>query len=230
MTVKVTAPILLFDIEGTTSSIHFVKNVLFPYSAEKFPEYLTNNSTDPFFLLELKSIAGAIRPDGTIDVELTTRHFLDLIKQDVKDPLLKDIQGKIWRDGYEQQAYKAHVYEDVAPNWTRWHKAGRRLAIYSSGSVQAQKLFFKYSEAGDLLSLLSGHFDLAIGPKKEQSSYSKIASELGVKPKEVAFFSDVKEELVAAKASGLQAIQVRRPQTPLATFDPFILSFSEVLL
>jgi enolase-phosphatase E1 len=228
--VKIDASYLLFDIEGTISPVTFVREVLFPYSMERMQSFFENNADDPYVLVELKMIPGATEGDGTIRADVAARYLNDLIRRDVKDPLLKEIQGRIWKEGYESGAFKAPLYEDVLPAWQSWKARGKNLGIYSSGSLQAQNLFFTHTDEGNVLNLFSHHFDLGVGPKKEKLSYEKIAKSLQLPAKVIAFFSDIKEELVAAKEAGLQVVQLRRPQTPVAAFDPFVTSFSDVIL
>ena len=200
---------VLLDIEGTVSDINFVKNVMFPYSAEKLPEFSKKNPQ----LLE-----GIALPQ-----------LLRWIEKDVKHPVLKKVQGMIWKEAFENGAFKAPLYDDVLPAWKAWSAMGLTLGIYSSGSVTAQKMFFAHSTEGNLLNYLKHHFDLDIGGKKERESYERIAEKLALNPKEILFLSDVKEELLAAKAAGFQVAHIIRPGTEPSEV-PGAYSFSELVL
>jgi enolase-phosphatase E1 len=198
------------DIEGTTSSIAFVKEVLFPYSRRR-----------------LRSFVAEQRIEG-IDVE-TMERWID---EDRKDTELKALQGLIWREGYERGEYRAHVYPDAALRLRRWHAAGHRLAVYSSGSVAAQQLFFKYSSAGDLSPLFSAWFDTETGPKREPASYRAIAVSLGELPSTITFLSDVVAELDAARSAGMKTVLVdRREDYPTPRLDvdhPRVEKFTQI--
>lgn len=203
-----TKPLILTDIEGTTSSISFVKDVLFPYARRELPRFVREHGKEPEVRRWLDAVAtecGGICGDDVI-VE-TLQGWID---QDRKHTALKALQGRLWADGYAQGDYRAHVYPDAADALRRWHEAGHALAVYSSGSVPAQKLFFGHSEAGDLLPLFSGFFDTEMGHKREAGSYRRIASALGRDPSEIVFLSDVVEELDAAREAGLRTVLVDR--------------------
>jgi enolase-phosphatase E1 len=152
--------------------------------------------------------------------------LLKWIKDDVKHPTLKSLQGMIWKKGFESGEFKSHVYKDVLPQWNIWSKKGLTLGIYSSGSATAQKLFFTHTETGDLLPYLSDHFDLDMGGKREAESYKKIAKKLNLPPKEVLFLSDVPEELAAAKLAGMSAVHIVRQGTVSVPEWPSYADFS----
>lgn len=196
--------VILTDIEGTTSSISFVHEVLFPYSAKHMAEFVRDGEADnPAVREQLDAVAersGVAREDidGLIEVLDTW------IREDRKETSLKALQGMLWEQGYQQGAFHGHVYEDAAEYLQRWHDRGLRLFVYSSGSVKAQKLIFGFSEAGDLTPFFSGYFDTRIGGKKEAQSYRNILDELGVAPETVLFLSDVEAELEAAEAAGIR--------------------------
>ncbi|HET7557423.1 MAG TPA: acireductone synthase [Rhodanobacteraceae bacterium] len=201
---------ILTDIEGTTSSIAFVKDVLFPYSREHLPAFLAAHASEPevqHWLRETAREAGVSESDR--DAVVAT--LLRWIAQDRKATPLKALQGMIWREGYETGAYRAHIYPEVAAKLREWKVRGLSLYVYSSGSVAAQKLFFAHSEAGDLTPLFDGYFDTEIGGKREANSYSRIVSEIGVPPARVMFLSDIAAELDAARAAGLRTTQLCRP-------------------
>ncbi len=145
--------------------------------------------------------------------EAAIQQLIEWIRQDVKHPVLKELQGMIWRQGYEGGVFKAPLYEDVLPAWQAWSDAGLRLGIYSSGSVVAQKLFYKYTEQGDVLGFLEAHFDLTVGGKNHALSYRAIADQLHLPAHEILFLSDRPEELVAAGEAGLLVAHIVRPGT-----------------
>ncbi len=191
--------VLLFDIEGTTTDINFVHKVLFPYATERMADFVRQNPTHP-----------AVIEVGQTNIEATIQILMQWIREDKKVGALKTLQGEIWAEGYASGAFKGHVYPDVKPAWENWQKQGRTLAIYSSGSVAAQKLIFGHSQDGDLTPLLSAYFDTKVGGKREFKSYENIAKELKVPATEVTFFSDIKEELDAARAAGMKTVHLFR--------------------
>jgi len=199
---------ILTDIEGTTTSLSFVKDVLFPYSRQRMAAFVRTRGNDPAVraqLDEVRRLAGSALTDDEAIAQL-----LRWIDEDRKIAPLKALQGMIWETGYREHDYTGHVYNDVARNLRKWKQAGLKLYVFSSGSVQAQKLIFGYSDAGDLTPLFSGYFDTTIGNKREAEAYSKIAHEIGSPVKEILFLSDIKEELDAARAAGMQTIQLAR--------------------
>mgnify|MGYP002662187058 CR=1 FL=1 len=199
---------ILTDIEGTTSSISFVKDVLFPYARRALPGFVRDHRDDPDVRRWLDVVAtehGSICNDDVI-VE-TLQGWID---QDRKHTALKALQGMIWQAGYRDADFTAHIYPDAAPALRDWHARGYPLYVYSSGSVPAQKLFFGNSDAGDLTGLFSGWYDTAMGGKREPDSYAGIAESIGVRPHEVLFLSDVVEELDAARLAGMQTVLVDR--------------------
>jgi len=194
---------IVTDIEGTTSSISFVKDVLFPYARERLPAFVETHGDTPevrHWLHEAAREAGLIEASRQEVIELLLRW----IDEDRKSTALKALQGMIWKEGYESGDYRAHLYPEVAARLHAWRGEGLHLYVYSSGSVPAQKLFFRYSEAGDLSPLFAGYFDTETGPKREQASYEKIAAAIGEQPAHILFLSDIVEELDAARAAGLR--------------------------
>lgn len=199
---------ILTDIEGTTSSISFVKDVLFPYARRALPDFVRRHGSEPDVRRWLDAVAtehGAVCSDDTI-VEI----LQGWIDEDRKHTALKALQGMIWKAGYRQADFTAHLYADAAEALREWHAAGLPLYVYSSGSVPAQKLFFGHSDAGDLTGLFSGWFDTEIGGKREAASYAHIVEAIGVPAGEIVFLSDVVEELDAAREAGLQTVLVDR--------------------
>ncbi|MEO7432588.1 MAG: acireductone synthase [Dokdonella sp.] len=200
---------ILTDIEGTTSSIRFVKDVLFPYARERLPAFVVTHTDDAdvqHWLHEAASEAGL--------VSATQQEIIDLlvswIDADRKSTALKALQGMIWHDGYASGEYRAHVYPEVPERLRAWEAAGKRLYVYSSGSVAAQKLLFGNTEAGDLSSVFSGYFDTEMGAKREVESYRRIAAAIDEPASRILFLSDIVEELDAAKAAGMQTILLAR--------------------
>lgn len=195
---------ILTDIEGTTSSISFVKDVLFPYARRELPDFVREHGHEPDVRHWLDVVAaehGAICDDAVI-VE-TLQGWID---QDRKHTALKALQGLIWQSGYRSRDFTAHLYPDVAPQLQKWQAAGHRLAVYSSGSVPAQKLLFGHTDAGNLSALFCDFFDTEVGHKRDADSYRLIADALHRSPGDVLFLSDVIAELDAARDAGMRTI------------------------
>ncbi len=200
--------LILTDIEGTTSSISFVKDVLFPYARRALPGFVRERGQEPEVRRWLDSVAtehGAVCSDDVI-VEI----LQGMIDEDRKHTALKALQGMIWQDGYRGADFTAHIYPDAAAQLRVWHEAGIPLAVYSSGSVPAQKLFFGHTDAGDLTGLFGGWFDTEVGHKREADSYREIARRLDRAPADLLFLSDVVEELDAAREAGLRTVLIDR--------------------
>ena len=199
---------VLTDIEGTTSSISFVKDVLFPYARRALPGFVRAHANDPAVRKWLDAVAaenGAMCRD-----EMVVEVLQGWIDQDRKHTALKALQGMIWAAGYRDADFTAHIYPDAADGLVRWHAAGLPLYVYSSGSVPAQRLFFGHSDAGDLTRLFSGWFDTEVGGKREADSYRRIAEAIELPASEVLFLSDVVEELDAAREAGMETVLVDR--------------------
>jgi len=216
---------VLCDIEGTTSSLSFVHDVLFPLSYDLMEDFIKQNWNSDLIRQELKPLKSE-DPDEVIQ---TLRSW---INEDRKEASLKSIQGKIWKDGFESGKIRGHVYEDVPPNFRKWQDSGIELCIFSSGSIEAQKLLFRYSEAGDLSQFISDYFDTTTGPKRESSSYKKIASELSLPAANILFLSDIQSELDAARNAGMQTTQLLREAATPKNFSghPIVRSFDEINL
>ncbi|HBW86238.1 MAG TPA: acireductone synthase [Crocinitomicaceae bacterium] len=203
---------VLSDIEGTTSSVSYVYDILFPYFRNHIGEI-----TQFAHLSEVKeSFAQVInlcqQEEGVVltTSEEVIQKLLQWSREDRKITPLKTLQGIIWDKGYQLGELKGHVYDDVAFNLEKWVLNGLNVGIYSSGSVNAQKLIFKYSVAGDLTKWFSHYFDTNIGQKRSEESYLKIASRIGLDPRDIVFLSDIQEEIDAASAAGLKTIHVLR--------------------
>lgn len=219
---------IITDVEGTTSSIAFVHEVLFPYSRARLASYVTAHAADA----GVAAILGEVRAEAgvpSLDLAGCTALLLEWHDADRKIAPLKSLQGLIWGEGYAQGALQGHIYADAAEGLRRWHARGIVLYVYSSGSVAAQKLIFGHTAYGDLTPLFSGHFDTVIGGKKEAASYGAIAAAIGVPPAELLFLSDVEAELAAAAAAGLAVMLLAREGVPAASLYPVTDSFDAIL-
>jgi enolase-phosphatase E1 len=200
---------ILTDIEGTTSSVSFVFEVLFPYAGQHLPAFVRAHADEP----SVRAQIGAVRSDSgetDADVERVIQILLGWIAEDRKATPLKALQGMVWAQGYRNGEIKGHVYPDAVQGLRDWYGAGLRLYVYSSGSIQAQQLIFGYSEAGDLTPLFSGYFDTTSGGKREVESYRRIAADIGLPAEQILFLSDIVEELDAAAEAGLRTCGLAR--------------------
>ncbi|MDC0728338.1 acireductone synthase [Phytobacter diazotrophicus] len=218
---------IVTDIEGTTSDIRFVHNVLFPYARERLPAFLNAQQ----YIEPVKTILDNLREE-IAQPEATTADLLDTLVQfmdeDRKSTPLKALQGIIWRDGYVNSDFTGHLYPDVLPALEKWKAKGIDLYVYSSGSVAAQKLLFGYSDEGDITHLFSGYFDTLVGAKREVQSYRNIAEQLGVPPGQILFLSDIHQELDAATQAGLRTIQLIRGDHDAASQHHQVPSFDHI--
>lgn len=215
---------VLLDIEGTTTPIDFVHKTLFSYADEQVADFIHKNSGDSKVVAILENLYLSYRENGnpgrkpakwnnedsTHRDESAVEYVRWLISLDSKDPALKELQGIIWEEGYKSAKLHGEVYPDVPEVMRRWSESGIIMAIYSSGSVLAQKLIFGSTLHGDLTVYLSDFFDTGVGTKRDPESYRNISGRLGIPPEEILFLSDVLEEVTAARASGLKAVQVIR--------------------
>jgi len=199
---------VLTDIEGTTSSISFVKDVLFPFSRRALPAFVRAHRGEPEIRQWLD--AAAVDAGGICDDEVLIEVLQGWIDADRKHTALKALQGRIWAAGYANADFRAHVYPDAARALSRWHAAGHPIHVYSSGSVPAQQLLFGHTDAGNLTPLFSRWFDTEVGGKRDSSSYRRILESLGHPDAGLLFLSDVVEELDAARDAGLDTILVDR--------------------
>jgi enolase-phosphatase E1 len=226
---------ILTDIEGTTSSISFVKDVLFPYARRELPDFVRERGTEPEVRRWLDAVA--VELGGLCDDAMLVEVLQGWIDADRKHTALKALQGMIWQAGYGKADFTAHVYPDAVEALRRWHDGGHPLCVYSSGSVPAQKLLFGHSDAGDLTPLFSGWFDTEVGGKREASSYRNIVAALALPASEILFLSDVVEELDAARAAGMATVMLdRREDYPEPRFGDAchghsrVTSFAEISL
>ena len=214
---------ILLDIEGTTTPIAFVYDVLFPYAREHLNDWHQQRPT-PW--ADIEKLAEEYGKDDDPDKPLLERgsnaideYLRFLMDKDRKSTALKSIQGKIWKQGFENGGLKGEFFEDVPRALEQWNADGKKVYIFSSGSVTAQQLIFRHSTFGDLTKYLSGYFDTETGPKREPQSYRKIAEKIGEPPSNVLFLSDVCEELNAAQQAGMQTALVIRPGNKPATYS-----------
>jgi 5-methylthioribose kinase len=204
---------ILLDIEGTTSSIAFVKEELFPFALARIPAYVREHEQELRDILdEVRRIEGNERLDTSQLIDVLLRWMTE----DRKITPLKALQGIVWKQGYASGELRGHIYDDAARAMRGWHERGLALYIYSSGSVAAQKLLFAHTQQGDLTPLLSGHFDTTHGSKLEADSYQAIAAAIALPPDGILFLSDHPGEIQAATAAGMRSILVNRETTGAA--------------
>ena len=222
MTIKA----ILTDIEGTTSAVSFVFDVLFPYAAEHLPDFIRHNAGRADVAGQLDAVRrDSGEPDA--DIERVVAILLGWIPEDRKATPLKALQGMVWEQGYQAGQLKGHVYPDAVQALKDWHQQGYRLFVYSSGSIQAQKLIFGCSEAGDLSPLFSGYFDTTSGPKRETQSYQRISEAMGIAPAEILFLSDIVQELDAAREAGMATCGLARASGELLGHET-VASFADI--
>jgi enolase-phosphatase E1 len=228
---------ILLDVEGTTSSIAFVYDVLFEYARKHVGPFLDAHRDDQAVLdlavaITTAAMAPMDRAAIAADPSRAAIAAIELMKQDMKLTPLKTLQGLIWRSGFESGQIVAHVFEDVPPALAGWADSGLDVRIYSSGSIEAQQLFFRHTSFGDLTSFLRGHYDTTTGPKREAASYAKIAADMELEPRQILFVSDIGPELDAARAAGMATALAVRPgnRDPGGVFDhEAVMSFAEIV-
>lgn len=204
---------ILTDIEGTTSSLSFVKEVLFPYARAHIADFVRKNRQQQEVS---KLLEDAKREDGRgLNFEALIKQLVDWIDRDQKVTPLKSMQGLIWEAGYQQGDFQGHIYADAVDTLRKWKEQGIDLFVYSSGSVHAQKLLFAHTEYGDLTPLFSGYFDTYIGGKKEITSYQRIAGQIQELPQQILFLSDLEDELDAARQAGFNTCWLARDREKL---------------
>ncbi len=233
MSTTIAARAVLVDIEGTTSTMAFVHEVLFPYAEEHLDAYVAAHRNEPQVAQALIDAAREADEEPDADDATVLAHLHAWMKQDRKSTPLKTLQGLVWDEGFKKTGLRGHIYPDAVAGLRRWHDAGVRLYIYSSGSVAAQKTLFGNSLHGDLTPLFSGYFDTTTGPKREAPSYAKIARAMNLAPHDVVFLSDVDAELDAARATGMQTVRLLRPaDTPpgATTTHPSALTFDTIAI
>jgi len=217
---------IVTDIEGTTTSISFVADVLFPYARLHMDEFVRSHSEDPkvrSLLDEVSKVCGQPLDDSEAIVQL-----IRWIDEDRKIGPLKALQGLIWEAGYCDGSFYGHVYPDAVRKLSEWKEAGLDLYIYSSGSSHAQKLLFGHTEYGDLTGLFSGFFDTRVGAKQLRDSYCTIASEINLPAHEILFLSDIGSELDAAHMAGFNTCQLLRENAKTAENHTHATDFDDV--
>ncbi len=219
--------IILTDIEGTTSSLSYVRDVMFPYSYSRLESFLRAHWEDE----EVRRIIGLLseRLGVDVDLERAVETFKRWIEEDRKETALKELQGLIWEEGFKKGELKGHIYEDAYRKLKEWKEKGLRLYVYSSGSVKAQRLFFSHTDYGDLTHLFDGFFDTTVGNKKSPESYEKIAQAIGTDPDRMLFLSDVEEELDSACAVGMQTYRLARDGLDVNSKHRIARSFDDII-
>ena len=219
------------DIEGTTSSISFVKDVLFPYFLLNIDDInkLSNIKEVKYAFGQVLRI---VKREENRDITTSEEVILELKKwcgQDLKITPLKTLQGILWQKGYQNGELLGHVYDDVPEMLENWNFLGKKMGIFSSGSVNAQKLLFSHSVKGNLSTYFSNYFDTNIGSKRDSDTYSLITKQLALPSNRILFLSDVIEELAAADMAGMKTIQITR-EGNLQSWPQSVSDFSEIIL
>src|SRR5438034_6794116 len=219
---------ILLDIEGTTTPITFVYDVLFPFVRRHVADFVKHANLADLQREYDEDVRRGNNPPVWSAEPIPYIHWL--MDQDRKSTALKNIQGQIWLEGYQNGELRGEVFQDVPSALERWHRAGIDIRIFSSGSVLAQRLLFSSTVAGDLTRFLKGYFDTTTGPKNEASSYTTIAQFFGVATSDILFISDVTRELDAARSAGMQTLLCVRPGNhPQPPHNhPIVSSFDEV--
>jgi enolase-phosphatase E1 len=221
---------VVLDIEGTTTPIAFVHDTLFGFARARLTAFLAAPPRDAVAALDLLRAEHAAEQDPARPADAGEAWIRWLMDRDRKSTGLKQLQGLIWREGYEAGELRSEIYDDVPPALERWHREGITIAIYSSGSIEAQRLVFAHSNHGDLTRWIDRYFDTTTGPKRETGSYRKIAGALGVPAERVVFVSDVAEELAACRDAGMHGVLSVRPGNAAARWTPAITRFDQLAL
>ena len=221
---------IVCDIEGTTTSLSFVKDTLFPYARKNMESFIRENNQKNEISALIDDVKQAMRkPDASLEEVIA--QLISWIDEDRKITPLKAIQGHIWQYGYQNGDYYGHVYQDAYEKLKFWHESGIDLYIFSSGSVYAQKLLFGHTRYGDLTALFSGYFDTNIGTKVDAKSYNAIAEQVKLPSKEILFLSDIEGELDAAREAGMETVWlVRDGQLNPQSSHPQVNSFTDITL
>lgn len=219
---------ILTDIEGTTTEVSFVYDILFPYFRSHMDEWKTVDSDQMNQVLEQTRVL--VLEERSINLSNKEAIFDQLRQWSIEDRKvtpLKTFQGMVWEQGFKSGAIKGHMYPDVKPALERWAKMGMKLAIFSSGSIAAQKQLFGFSTEGDLTPYFSAYFDTTTGMKRDEQTYHLIAQQLHTSANSVLFLSDIPQELEAANAAGMRTLQLVRPGTQ-ANWSSCVSDFSEI--
>lgn len=191
---------IVLDIEGTVAPISFVHETLFPYARDRIANFIHEHADNDIVRNQIAATKELVGHDMSDDDVIST--LINWIDEDRKAGPLKRLQGMIWAEGYADGALQGPIYSDAAQEMQHWHENGMPLYVYSSGSVQAQKLIFGHSDQGDLTMLLSGYYDTEVGPKRETRSYHNIQTDINMPSKHLLFLSDTEAELDAANEAG----------------------------
>lgn len=218
---------IVTDIEGTTSDIRFVHDILFPYARARLADIVAQAGEQREVADALNALRIELGQPKASETELVDAlaQFMD---QDRKSTALKALQGIIWRTGYRQGDFHGHVYSDVTPQLHAWLQQGIKLYVYSSGSVEAQQLLFGHSDVGDLRPLFSGYFDTRVGAKREVASYRNIAESIALPAAEILFLSDIRQELDAARSAGWHTCQLLRGEADPHSDHPQVSRFDHI--
>ena len=222
---------ILTDVEGTTTSISFVHETLFPFAKANLKSFVAKNlnRTDVQEILNQTKVTALEEVQKDLNDVEACELLLHWIKIDRKHSALKNLQGLIWEQGYASGEIKGHIYKDVPKALQTWKDKGLNLGVYSSGSVKAQHLIFEFSTEGNLRPYFSNHFDTAVGHKRETTSYLKIANILKIDPSDILFLSDIKEELDAARLANMETIQLVRQEDVILGNHKMVHSFEEIV-
>ena len=223
---------IVTDIEGTTSSLSFVKDVLFPYARQHISEFVRSKADDPQIASVFNDVQAEVGRTLTLDEIIT--QLIQWIDQDKKVTSLKTLQGLMWERGYKKGDFTGHIYHDAKQQLAQWFQQGIKLYVYSSGSVYAQKLLFGHTEYGDLNDMFSGYFDTLIGAKSDIESYGRIAVSLNLNPSEILFLSDIEQELDAVCEAGMHTrwlvrdgpIQSHSKHPQVNSFDLIVIGYT----
>ena len=228
---KIDCDYILMDIEGTTSSISFVKDILFPYFLSNIDEInkLANIKEVKYAFGQVLRIVKKEENKDITTSEEVIKQLKKWCEQDLKITPLKTLQGILWQKGYQNGELLGHVYDDVPISLDKWKENGKKMGVFSSGSVNAQKLLFRHSVKGNLSHFFTHHFDTIIGPKRVAETYVLIAKEIALSADRILFLSDVLEELEAADKAGMKTIQIRREDN-MQVWNQSAADFSEIVL
>ena len=228
---KIDCDYILMDIEGTTSSISFVKDILFPYFLSNIDEInkLANIKEVKYAFGQVLRIVKKEENKDITTSEEVIKQLKKWCEQDLKITPLKTLQGILWQKGYQNGELLGHVYDDVPISLDNWKENGKKMGVFSSGSVNAQKLLFRHSVKGNLSHFFTHHFDTIIGPKRVAETYVLIAKEIALSADRILFLSDVLEELEAADKAGMKTIQIRREDN-MQVWKQSAADFSEIVL
>ena len=229
MMIKLAVRAIVTDIEGTTTPLTFVNDVLFPYALAHIRDFIKKQAHQPEVEKQIAETRRLANINGD-SLDAVADVLIEWIDADKKVTPLKALQGMIWEQGYRQGAFTAQIYDDAVDKLHEWHDAHIPLYIYSSGSVMAQKLLFGHTPAGDLTPLFSGYFDTTIGGKLESASYDAIAKQINIPHGEILFLSDSRAELDAANAVGFQVIQLYRDGKILADTPVGVVDFNPLVV